>query len=622
MSRFALTKTLSAVSLSLVIGICLVGFQGCSGNDPTGPGEDTPAGPTVSILAPTDGATVSGAVTISASATDADTVRFFVEGNEIGFDALDPYEAVWNTGTIANGDCVLLVRAIRGQQSAEDQVTVVVDNAAGTVIVSVSPATASVALGETQQFLAEVTGTANTAVTWAVDNGAAWGTIAAGGLYTAPGALPDPATATVRATSVADPARSATATVTLSDPEIPPPVTVSVQPEQATLALGETQQFSAQVTGTTNTTVTWSVDGGAVAGSITADGLFTAPATLPAPATATVRATSVTDPSKSDTAIVTLTGGSTSQEEQAAILQLFSGAYDIGELGLEAVAIAAEAVFGASEFAGGVLTLHGTLTQQAQGSDIWTYAPSPAGELLVVYAGGPTIKFVFSTFTGYLEGTWEDFVDAHTVDFTMYIAGQADLRIQSDKHFTKAGISGAKTWNAEFVRIVTGTVVSDQDVLSLDVTHSGEEIDCYIEPSFAHYEYDESFVGTVTSTAAAITLNQQFWASISHNSSQFLHVKDTVLQSNSSATIGGSTYTWDDVYVKWHSGSILDDPGYFSVVIEPYNWALRGRLLKDGVVYGTLQYDRPLVDESHGPELVLHLGTGEDIWVHTLIQFP
>jgi len=216
MSRFALTKTLSAVSLSLVIGVCLVGLQGCSGDDPTGPGEDTPAGPSVSILAPTDGATVSGAVTISASATDADTVRFFVEGNEIGFDALDPYEAVWNTGTIANGDCVLLVRAIRGQQSAEDQVTVVVDNAAGTVIVSVSPATASVALGETQQFLAEVTGTANTTVTWAVDNGAAWGTIAAGGLYTAPGALPDPATATVRAASVADPSKSDTAIVTLT----------------------------------------------------------------------------------------------------------------------------------------------------------------------------------------------------------------------------------------------------------------------------------------------------------------------------------------------------------------------------------------------------------------------
>src|SRR5690242_7299383 len=50
-------------------------------------------------------------------------------------------------------------------------------------------------------------------------------------------------------------------------------VVVSVQPLTATLAPGATQQFTATVTGASNTAVTWD----ASAGTISADGLFTAP---------------------------------------------------------------------------------------------------------------------------------------------------------------------------------------------------------------------------------------------------------------------------------------------------------------------------------------------------------
>ena len=80
-----------------------------------------------------------------------------------------------------------------------------------TVGVSVSPATATLSTGATQLFTAAVTGASNTAVTWK----ASGGLVTNGGLYTAP------ATAgvyTVTATSVADPARSATATVTVTEP--------------------------------------------------------------------------------------------------------------------------------------------------------------------------------------------------------------------------------------------------------------------------------------------------------------------------------------------------------------------------------------------------------------------
>lgn len=94
------------------------------------------------------------------------------------------------------------------------------------VAVSVSPASTALNTGATQQFTANVTGTANTAVSWSVANVAGGnstvGTISASGLYTAPASVPNPATVSVRATSVADPTKSAVANVALSAP--PPSV--------------------------------------------------------------------------------------------------------------------------------------------------------------------------------------------------------------------------------------------------------------------------------------------------------------------------------------------------------------------------------------------------------------
>jgi hypothetical protein len=172
------------------------------------------------------------------------------------------------------------------------------------VVVQVSPSTASVPVGQTQQFTATVTGTTNTAVTWSVAGGATNGTITSSGLYTAPSTLPSPPQVTITATSVADRTKSASATVTIIQN-----VVVQVSPPTASVPVGQTQQFTATVTGTTNTSVTWSVAGGATNGTINASGLYTAPSTLPSPPQATVTATSLADPTKSASATVTITQG-------------------------------------------------------------------------------------------------------------------------------------------------------------------------------------------------------------------------------------------------------------------------------------------------------------------------
>lgn len=84
-------------------------------------------------------------------------------------------------------------------------------------------------------------------------------------------------------------------------------VAVSITPSTATLSNGQTAQFSATVTGSSNTAVTWSLN--PPVGSLNA-GVYTAPASIGSAQTVTVTATSVADTSKSASAIVTLTPSS------------------------------------------------------------------------------------------------------------------------------------------------------------------------------------------------------------------------------------------------------------------------------------------------------------------------
>ena len=99
-------------------------------------------------------------------------------------------------------------------------------------------------------------------------------TIDSSALYTAPSLIVSQQSVTVTATSVADATKIASAIVTLN-----PAVTVTVTPATASLGAAQTQQFSATVTGSSDTSVTWSLSPNA--GAITAAGLYTAPASRP-----------------------------------------------------------------------------------------------------------------------------------------------------------------------------------------------------------------------------------------------------------------------------------------------------------------------------------------------------
>jgi hypothetical protein len=89
------------------------------------------------------------------------------------------------------------------------------------------------------------------------------------------------------------------------------PVSVTVSPASTGVRTGTTQQFTAAVTGSSNRAVTWDVNGVAggnsTFGTISANGLYSAPSVLPSPITVTVHANSAAAPATGSGSVVVST---------------------------------------------------------------------------------------------------------------------------------------------------------------------------------------------------------------------------------------------------------------------------------------------------------------------------
>jgi len=106
--------------------------SGSGGGSP--PPDTTP--PTVSISSPVSGATVSGTITVSATASDnvgVAGVQFLLDGAALGAeDTASPYAVSWNTTAAGNGSHTLTATArdAAGNRTTSAPVTVTVSNAA------------------------------------------------------------------------------------------------------------------------------------------------------------------------------------------------------------------------------------------------------------------------------------------------------------------------------------------------------------------------------------------------------------------------------------------------------------------------------------------------------------
>jgi hypothetical protein len=175
------------------------------------------------------------------------------------------------------------------------------------VSITVVPGSVTLTPGESSSFIANVTGTSNTSVTWSMSPPV--GTLN-NGIYTAPATVTGLQTVILTATSNANPSSSAKASVVL----VPVTNSMSVSPAQVSLSASKTQQFTAAVTsssglgGSAPPSVTWSIS--PVLGSISSSGVYTAPSSISSQQTVTITATSTT---LTASASVTLTPSGTTQ---------------------------------------------------------------------------------------------------------------------------------------------------------------------------------------------------------------------------------------------------------------------------------------------------------------------
>jgi hypothetical protein len=217
-----------------------------------------------------------------------------------------------NTGRIVTSAAaittLLLLAGCQVSQSAQS----VSPSQSASIVVTITPGSASVQTGMPYQFSASVQGdSANKGVTWSIPSspGCDCGTIDSTGKYVASNTTHTTGLA-ILATSVSDPTKSATAIVYVTPASSQSAISVTVSPGSVSVQSGMSVQFSASVQGdSTNKGVTWSIppSPGCDCGTIDSTGKYLAPNTAHTAPGVIIAATSVSDPTKSGTAVILVT---------------------------------------------------------------------------------------------------------------------------------------------------------------------------------------------------------------------------------------------------------------------------------------------------------------------------
>ena len=255
----------------LAVAFALDGCQSVSSPSPAPPPTPPPP-PQISVMIHQPSTNVPAGTTAQSTATVTGTtntaVTWSVDAIAGGDADTGPIDAtgMYHAPAMAGSHTITATSVADPTKSASASITVANTS-------SVSPTSATLIAGSTQQFTASFPDLSNPSIVWSVDNipggNSTVGVITTAGLYTAPSQA---ATHTVGVAD-ANTGVSSSAPVTV--------FTMSTSPSSATVAPSGTLQFSATIQGLSKTDVTWTVDGvvggNGTVGTITSAGLYTAP---------------------------------------------------------------------------------------------------------------------------------------------------------------------------------------------------------------------------------------------------------------------------------------------------------------------------------------------------------
>ena len=287
----------------LLIGAMALGLAGCNLNPSSSSKPPATSSITVTVMPASVNVTVLATQQFTATVvgTTKTGVAWAVNGIAGGNSSVGTISALglYTAPSILPNPASVKVTATSVEDTKALATSTVALMAKAGIFIVVTPPNVSLTSGTTQQYTATVTGVADHTVNWFVDGhlggNAQFGTISAAGLYMAPSSVPSPPTIAITAQSKADTTKIGSVGLTLKSL----PIVIAVSPLNVTVNLAQTQQFTATVSGTSNTAVSWTVNGvvggSATIGTISAAGLYTAPAVLPIPPTVTIAAISSAD---------------------------------------------------------------------------------------------------------------------------------------------------------------------------------------------------------------------------------------------------------------------------------------------------------------------------------------
>jgi phosphodiesterase/alkaline phosphatase D-like protein len=142
----------------------------------------------VAITNPDHGETVSGTVTISATASSARSnsgtshtlaitrVEFYVDDALIYEDTTSPYEVSWDSNTVSDGSHTIKAVAYDSSSSSQDSITVTVSNAMPTIGFSPSELNFGAVVGSTTEMMDSflITNSGTGTLNWTITDDASW----------------------------------------------------------------------------------------------------------------------------------------------------------------------------------------------------------------------------------------------------------------------------------------------------------------------------------------------------------------------------------------------------------------------------------------------------------------
>ncbi|MCW3787383.1 T9SS type A sorting domain-containing protein [Plebeiibacterium sediminum] len=292
-----------------------------------------------------------------------------------------------------------------------------------------------------------------------------------------------------------------------------------------------------------------------------------------------------------------------SQAESDILKRLFIGPEELVKQSEELISLSVDAVWYASGVTG-YTTTTGTLTQNTSNYDLWTYSASPNDKMVLNYANGDVIEFIFTEIDGFVNGDEEDFKLSHAMDFTSYISGQMNLRIQSQ--------TGPQNDRIEWSRVITGTTTIDNTSFTVNIVNDGYK-NVVNEHGIALGDFYNETSGTVMESTTTYNINESYFTQIGHNSNQGIYVQSRQIKNSNSASGTFGTYQYSNVDCFWVGGTSLYEDAYegvYNEVIENYNWMAQGSIFKNDEYYGSVIYDRPIVNYTRGAYIIADCNGG------------